>query len=198
VLIRELGFPVVCVLTLGRLFGVRGVGAGFITAGALSIATCLLMPVIIKRKLPKKTGDFIMLDDDFGSKPEDTFEASVHNMKEVAEASSAVMEFYKQHEMDKRTSLFVSLFLEEMLSNVIEYGYTAEGERNADIRVICSETRQVIRIRDDGKPFDPLEWHKKNHPEDPASGLGIRMVVGLTKDVKYVPAMGLNNLMLIL
>jgi hypothetical protein len=34
-------------------------------------------------------------------------------------------------------------------------------------------------------------------PEDPSSGLGIRMVMALAKDVKYIPALDMNNLMLI-
>lgn len=55
-----------------------------------------------------------------------------------------------------------------------------------------------MRIRDNGKPFDPVEWQKTNHPDDPTSGLGIRMVIGLAKEVRYVPAMDMNNLMLIL
>ncbi len=54
----------------------------------------------------------------------------------------------------------------------------------------------MIRIRDNGRPFDPVEWYEKNHPEDPASGLGIRIIMKLAKDVKYIPAMGLNNLMI--
>ena len=43
---------------------------------------------------------------------------------------------------------------------------------------------------------DPLEWYKKNNPEDPYSALGIRMVMALAKDVVYVPSMDLNNLMI--
>ena len=70
-------------------------------------------------------------------------------------------------------------------------------EKNIDVRVIYGKESQTIRIRDNGKPFDPVEWYDKNHPEDLSSGLGIRMVMALTKDVKYIPALDMNNLMLI-
>ncbi|WP_026493743.1 ATP-binding protein [Butyrivibrio sp. XPD2002] len=85
-----------------------------------------------------------------------------------------------------------------MLTNTIDHGYKDDREKNIDIRVIYGKDKQTIRIRDNGKLFDPVEWHKKNHPEDPASGLGIRMVMGLAKEVRYVPAMDMNNIMLIL
>ena len=49
-----------------------------------------------------------------------------------------------------------------------------------------------------GRPFDPVKWLKLNHPEDPLRGAGIRIVVGMAKEVRYMPAMGLNNLLIIL
>lgn len=198
VILRETAFPVICVYILGKLFGIRGVGAGFVTAGFFSLLLCFFLPAVIKRKIPVKAGDYILIDDDFGSKPEDTFETSVSDMEGVIDASIRVSVFYKEHGSDSRTTFHVSLFLEEMLRNIIEYGYKDNREKCIDIRVIHTENRQVIRIRDNGVPFDPLEWYKRNNPEDPASGFGIRMVMALAKDVRYVPTMELNNLMLIL
>ncbi|MCR5342140.1 MAG: ATP-binding protein [Butyrivibrio sp.] len=198
VIMRDMVFHVLSVSVLGKIFGIVGVGIGFITAGALGLLSCFVIPMCIKKKVPTKIDDLIMLKDDFGSKPENTFEASVSDTEGVMDVSTRVMDFYKAHKMDKRTSMFISLFVEEMLTNTIDHGYKDDREKNIDIRVIYGEDKQTIRIRDNGKPFDPVEWHKKNHPEDPASGLGIRMVMGFAKEVRYVPAMDMNNIMLIL
>ncbi len=67
-----------------------------------------------------------------------------------------------------------------------------------DIKVINrkEEGRRMIRFRDNGKPFDPVKWYEINHPQDPVSGLGIRIIMGLAKNVTYLPAMGMNNLVI--
>ncbi len=71
-------------------------------------------------------------------------------------------------------------------------------QANVYIRVVFSNDRQIIRFRDMGRPFDPVGWYEKNHPKDPASGMGIRMVISLAQDVKYITAMNLNNLIVTL
>ena len=60
------------------------------------------------------------------------------------------------------------------------------------------EDKKVIRFRDNGIPFNPVEWLEKNHPEDPTSCIGIRMIVAMAKKVNYVSAVGWNNLMITL
>ncbi|MCR5232798.1 MAG: hypothetical protein K6E53_02685 [Lachnospiraceae bacterium] len=44
----------------------------------------------------------------------------------------------------------------------------------------------------------PDDFGAKPDPEDPSSGLGIRMIMKLAKDVDFIPALGLNNLMITL
>ena len=194
VALREAVFPVASVLILGAVFGLRGMGIGFVTAGILSFLFCFIMPAIINRRLSFKPSDLLLLKKDFGSKPEDTFEASVQDMQGVVNASEAVMRFCRDRGRDQMSAFFVALFSEEILGNVIHYGYEEKKQKNADLRVVVEKDQMIIRIRDDGKPFDPVEWYQKNHPTTPESGIGIRIVMELAKDVTYIPAMDLNNL----
>lgn len=199
VALREAVFPIICVLLMGALFGTGGVGAGLAMAGLLTGISCLALPAFRRHKsLSVKAEELILLDEDFGCRPEDAFGASFSDMEGVMAASRDVMTFCRDRRMDHRTGVMVSLFIEELCGNTIRYGYQDGKEKMVDVRVVCSGDRRVIRIKDTAAPFDPVEWYRKNHPEDPSSGIGIRMVAGLAKDVRYVPAMGLNNLMLIL
>lgn len=84
--------------------------------------------------------------------------------------------------------------MEEMVHNTISYGFPDGKKGSVDMRLICRDDEQVIRFRDDGIPFDPLEWYRKNSDEDPASGMGIRMVMELAEDVHYMETMEMNNL----
>ena len=46
--------------------------------------------------------------------------------------------------------------------------------------------------------FDPVKYLEMHEDDDPASHIGIRMVMKLVKDANYVNSLGLNNLTLTL
>ncbi|MCR5624045.1 MAG: ATP-binding protein [Lachnospiraceae bacterium] len=196
ILLREGVFQIICVVVLGLIFGLHGVEIGILLSGVLIAVTCLIIPAVVNKRFSVKPKDLILLRDDFGPKPNELFESSVNSMDGVMEASNNVMDFCKQNGVEKKKALQISLFIEEMAGNTVQYGFEDNQKGNVDIRLICRDNEQMIRIRDNGKPFDPLEWFKKNAPDDPVAGIGIRMIVKLSKDVQYIPAMGLNNLVI--
>lgn len=199
VALREAVFPVACALVAGVMFGAKGVGIGLVAAGFLTFSCCFALPAIKRHKrLSPKAEDLIMLGEDFGARPEDVFEVSASDMEGVMEASNRAMLFFEDRDAERRTGFMIALFIEELCANTITYGFADGKEKRVDVRVVCGKDKQVVRIKDNGKPFDPVEWYRKNNPEDPASGIGIRIVIGLAKDVRYVPALGLNNLMLVI
>ncbi|MCR5587780.1 MAG: ATP-binding protein [Lachnospiraceae bacterium] len=194
-LLREGVFQILSVVIFGLIFGVRGVEMGILISGVLVVITCLIIPCIHNKKFSLKTEDLLFLPDDFGPKPDELFESSASSMEEVMEVSNSVMGFCRERGIERKKAMLISLFIEEMAGNTVRYGF-GDKAGNVDIRLICHDGEQMIRIRDNGKPFDPVEWFKKNEPEDPASGVGIRMIVKLSKEVQYIPAMGLNNLVI--
>lgn len=195
-LLREAVFPVVVCLALGNILGLLGFEFGLTIAGALSLVSCFAIPSIVSKKLTLRTEDMIILPDDFGAKPEDVFEASMSSMDDVVKASENAMDFCLRKNIDKRTSQMTALFIEETVGNTM----THKGRKEvlAELRVILKGDSHMIRIRDNGRQFDPVEWYEKNHPEDPSSGLGIRIIMKLARDVNFIPALGLNNLMITL
>lgn len=195
-ILREAVFPIVCVATAAFTLGMQAVPFAFPVAGILTHLTCLVIPLAVNRKLPKEPGDFLILPENFGAKPEDLFEASMRTEDEVMKTSVMVREICGNRGIDPKTANMLSLFVEEMGMNIVEHGFVKPEEGSVDLRIIFHEDSYVIRLRDDGKPFDPVDWLKKNESDDPAVGLGIRMVTGLAKDVSYVRAMEMNNLII--
>ena len=192
--LRDAFLQILCCIVLGKAYGLLGFDLGLCVSGFLTLLSCFILPSIIKKKLAYKTEDIILLPDDFGVGKEDIFEASMTNMEEVVEVSRSAMEFCRKKNIDKRTSQMTALFIEETVGNTMVH--KTGKEVIAELRVIYKDGGIVIRIRDNGKQFDPVEWYEKNHPEDPSSGLGIRMIMKLAKDVSFIPALGLNNLMI--
>jgi len=194
--LREGIIPVVCSIGLGLAFGIQGFEAGLALSGLLTLLSCSIIPSIVNKRLSLNYDDVVLIDKDFGSKEEDLFEASMRSMEEVSSVSAEVIHFCKSRGKDKKIANNAALCIEEMAGNSITYGMEKGKKVNVDIRVICHSDSMVIMIRDDGAPFDPLTWYKLNNSDDPEVGLGIRLIMGLAKDVKYIPAMGLNSLMI--
>jgi serine/threonine-protein kinase RsbW len=92
----------------------------------------------------------------------------------------------------------LALFIEEMAGNTVQHGYASGKKASVDLRFVYHDDSGMIRLRDDGRPFDPIHWLEKNSGDDPASGLGIRVVTGLAKDVSYMASMEMNNLVITL
>ena len=196
--LREGVLPILSALVLGKLLGLKGFEISFMVSGLLVFLSCVLIPWIAGKKFPRSVKDLLLLKKDFGPKPEELFTVSMRTMDDVMEASNHVKAFCEEKHMTPRVALMTSLFVEEMAGNTVQHGFVPGRDCSVDLRLICREGSQVIRLRDNGVPFDPLEWLKRNQPEDPASGAGIRIIVGLASEVTCTPAMGLNNLMVVI
>ena len=46
--------------------------------------------------------------------------------------------------------------------------------------------------------FDPTKYLELHRSDDPASHIGLRMVMGMTKEAFYINTLGLNNLTLLI
>ena len=193
---REGVTPIVCVVAGGLLFGIHGTEWGFAFAGVPLIVLCFMIPTLINKKIPKRPEDVLILPDDFGAGPEELFAASMSSIDDVIAVSEGVMDFAKERGGDRRTCMMLSLFIEEMARNTIEHGFEGRPAGSIDIRLIYKDDSKTIRMRDDGKPFDPVEWIKRNEETDPSSGFGIRMVTKLAKSVNYLATMEINNLII--
>ena len=194
--LRDGLFPCLSVFLLGTWFGIPGVGAGFVAAGLLTFITILVISAVISGKAPMRIDDLLVLPESFALSPSEYFEASIDSVEDVVPVSERAYAFCIEKGEDRKTAQLVSLFIEEMCGNAVRHGIGGVRNGMAEVRLIRSEEGKVIRIKDNGRPFDPVLWLEENHPEDPAANIGIRMVVGLCKEVKYVPAMSINNLLL--
>lgn len=191
-------FPAIVVLTLGNIFGDKGVWWYYIIGETLSIVYITIATHIMSKKKFLSLESLVCLPSGFGSKPGDVMEFTILDKSEVSTASSAAGLFCTKKGQGKKKSMYTSLCIEELANNIIQYGFEKPGQNRIDIRLVKKKKTMLIRIRDNCKGFDPVKFLEmsRTQTDDPAKHIGIRMTLKIVKKVQYVNSLGLNNLTL--
>ena len=114
-----------------------------------------------------------------------------NNIDNVAIVSKEIADFAINNKIDNRNAQMIALAAEEMISNIIAYGYNSHKQNFIDINFKIISDKIVLRIRDDGVPFDPTKYDFDNN--DNYSTMGIKMVLDLTDNMQYMRIINLNN-----
>jgi len=113
----------------------------------------------------------------------------LNNRSEVGRLGPLAEQFGAEQGLSSDDVFTINLVLDEIVLNVIEYGYDDTAEHQ--IRVTLSVTDGVlgIAVEDDGKPFNPLELPPPDLDlpiEDrPIGGLGVHLVKSTMDTVQY-------------
>lgn len=101
----------------------------------------------------------------------------------------AIDRFAAEHRLSGNVISDLQIALDEILTNIVDYGYTDEADH--EIRILLRIVGNVLEaiIEDDGIEFDPLaisapDINSSLH-ERRAGGLGLHFVRNLTSDVAY-------------
>lgn len=122
----------------------------------------------------------------------ESFDVSIDNKESNASVvSEQIVEFAKKHNVPERESQIVGLAAEEMVANIITYGYKKERSSYIDVNLKLYEDNLLLRIRDDGVPFDPTKYEE--HEEEEYSTSGIKLIKSLTDKMTYMRILNLNN-----
>lgn len=181
-------------LALSGIIGTDAVWASFIIAEVLTLLAIFGLAAYNKKGLPRSFADFLFVKEPFGVSPDNTLEFSVEKQESVIPASEAVKEFCDTKGATPKQAFLMSLFVEELCNNVIEHGFNDGKEHSIDIRVLNTEEGWILRYRDNCREFDPTKWLELHESDDPSANIGIRMICGMAKEVKYLSTMELNNL----
>ena len=186
VLLREL--IIVLPLTLALLF-THGLLGYSIACAVNEIATVIIVYVFILIYNKKKKYKGILMCEDID--PE-TFDVSLENEEVNASiVSEQIIEFAKKHNVPDRESSIVGLAAEEMVDNIVLYGYKKEKRSYIDVNMKLIDDTLLLRIRDDGVPFDPTKYDFDENENYSTSG--IKLIKNLTDKVSYMRILNLNN-----
>jgi anti-sigma regulatory factor (Ser/Thr protein kinase) len=118
------------------------------------------------------------------------FEIKLSNkLSELGQFNQTLAEFGRQQGLAAKVMHDLNLALEEILTNIISYGYTDEQKHEIKVSLSAQPGAVRVEVEDDGRPFNPLEAPKPDTTgsleERTIGGLGIHLVRNLMDGLEY-------------
>ncbi len=117
-----------------------------------------------------------------------SFEIS-NNLSELNTLHQNLEELGKSIELPKKCIFEINLAVEELFTNIIAHGYKDSAEHWIKVDVWQENGMLIIRIEDDGVPFNPVEFKKPDLKcpveEREIGGLGIHLTKQFTCEIAY-------------
>ena len=105
--------------------------------------------------------------------------------------------FGADHKLPNSVIVALNVSLDEILNNIISYGYDDTGRHDIVVRLELRRENVQVVVEDDGRPFNPLEVAPPNlRDKSREGGVGLHFVRSLTDDLKYARRDGINQLRL--
>ncbi len=106
---------------------------------------------------------------------------------ELEGLNTTLAQFLEAHGIVDRAAYAVNLAIDELVVNVIHYAYVDDDTHMIDIELAIDAEEIILRIEDDGRPFDPRRGPSLDlHAEDrEVGGLGLLLVLDMVDVLKY-------------
>ncbi|MBI4470825.1 MAG: ATP-binding protein [Acidobacteria bacterium] len=112
-----------------------------------------------------------------------------NDLAEIQRMHDAVTAFAGRCRLPEEVRLALDLSLEEVLVNVISYGFPDPGSHEIEVIIRVDGKRLTAEVQDDGLAFNPLEHPEpetaKPIDERPVGGLGIHLIRQLMERIEY-------------
>jgi anti-sigma regulatory factor (Ser/Thr protein kinase) len=112
--------------------------------------------------------------------------ASVH---EIERLNRLIRQFGELHDLPSRALYSVNLALDEVVSNIVLYGYEDSNDDPIVVKMEVRGAELMASVEDSGREFDPLSLPTPdlNAPLDQreVGGLGIHLMRSLMDEVAY-------------
>ena len=122
------------------------------------------------------------------------YRSSIQEIPQIREDLALLQSSWKIPDSEMRQ---VTLIIEEIFSNIVRFAYTDKLEHMVSVHLELEGENIIIQIRDDGIPFNPLEYHH-GISSDPASsldgGMGLMLIKTFSNRISYKRLDGYNQL----
>lgn len=109
----------------------------------------------------------------------------------AAGLSQQVIGFCKENAVQEKWANRMGLAVEEMAANTALYGHRGNRRGVIDILLRIADDKLILRLRDDGIPFDPVRYRTGEEKEFAIGG--IEVVKRIAEDISYANQLGFNT-----
>ncbi len=112
-----------------------------------------------------------------------------NDLSELSRIKEIVGEFNRSHNLPLQAASAISLALDEIITNIISYGYDDRKEHEISIQLSRQPGELILQIEDDGRRFNPLDFPQADTEsaldDRQIGGLGIYLVRSVMDDMEY-------------
>ena len=112
-----------------------------------------------------------------------------NDMQELTHVLQVVNVFLEPRALSSKLVYAVNLILEEILMNIIKYGYDDEDSHQIEVQIGVEEEEVALTVIDDGKEFNPLTIpgpdRSKSAMDRLEEGLGLQFVRHMRNAMEY-------------
>ena len=110
-----------------------------------------------------------------------------NELSELDGLNASLAQFLAAHDVPKRAAYAMNLAIDELVVNVMRYAYVDDEVHIIDVEFEIDGAQVILRIEDDGRPFDPrtgpsLDLHAE---ERESGGLGLLLVLDMVDVLTY-------------
>ena len=148
--------------------------------------------VIVGKKTKHYSGKGLLLLP-YTKKNEGVVDLSIPaNSNEISSIIETIQTKALELSHDEKASAILALATEEIIDNIIEYGYKRNSHaRYIDVNLTRTEVGLLLRVRDDGLTFDPTAY--KADEDEESKFHGIELIRKIASDFKYLRVLNTNN-----
>ena len=147
--------------------------------------------------------DITMLSIKYLNNSEKKLEIELKNeVSELDKLNNKVAQFWNEHNLDSEELGHINLSLEEIITNIIKYGYNDDLEHTIKVVIKLNGTQKLqLEIIDDGIEFNPFEHPapdtSKYLEERDIGGLGIHLVRNCIDYFNYERENNINKVVMV-
>lgn len=191
-------FAAIAALPLMLCFGVNGICSVYAVGDFLCLVMIWIIVCVKNKSLSFSLDNFMLLDRDFGVNDDCYLFRKVSSVEEAAETADAVNQFVEKHgrNMELKRQRYLGVCVEELCKNIVTYGFNDSKKNNLEVSVIFENDSFLLRIRDDCRKYNPVEYFNRYLKEEPGlldGKYGLKLVFGITEDINYFGTLGLNT-----
>ena len=179
------------------MVGSDGLFLSYTACYSLILITHFVYAIYLSRYSGRKGFDrLLFLPADYEVSDDDQWVCSIRDIDGCAKASEQVMILCREKGATRRKSFLLSLFTEEVTTNVVMHGFRPGKNNVVVLKLTFFEERVILSVMDNCPFFDPITYYYERIQGDMDELSGIRLVMGLSKNTVYTNSFSLNTMMI--